>query len=178
MTDKAKAPALRARPPTHVHMFVAAWFCTFYCILHIPINTYCLSVCIFEIYIYLFALYFFFHCDVIATQAVSLHLGINAGPPQWSVPHLSPAHHPAATVKPVMAQDHSQLHPSLIAAPAEFILGCSGEGTNLVPAGPAFSSFFLNRNILLLRQPATNSLLQIWAHSTLFLGYLPLGIPP
>ena len=86
-------------------------------------------MCIFEIYIYRSALYFFFHCDVIATQAVSLHLGINAGPPQWSVPYLSPAHRPAATVKPVMAQDRPQLHPSLIAAPAEFILGCSGEGT-------------------------------------------------
>ena len=42
--------------------------------------------------------------------------GLSAGPPRGSVPHLSPAHRPAAAVKPVMAQDHPQLHPSLIAA--------------------------------------------------------------
>ena len=61
--------------------------------LHMLINTYCLFVCIFEIYMYLFALYFFFQCDVIATQAVSLPLGhqgrastVVCPPPQPSTP--------------------------------------------------------------------------------------------
>ena len=96
--DRAWQIKLKLRPwdpihPTHVHMCVAARFCTLYCILHLPINTYYLFVCVFEIYIYLFALYFFFQCDVIATQAVSPHLGpqrrASTGvcpPPQPSTP--------------------------------------------------------------------------------------------
>ena len=60
--------------------------------LHMLINTYCLFVCIFEIYMYLFALYFFFQCDVIATQAVSLPLGhqgkgLHGGLPPASAQH-------------------------------------------------------------------------------------------
>ena len=129
MTDKAKAQALRSHPPTHVHMCVAARLCTLYCI-YIYRSTPTIFLCVSLKYTYIFLLFIFSSNVMLLQLKLSpLTWGLSAGPPRGSVPRLSPAHRPAAAVKPVMAQDRPQLHPSLIAAPAECILVCPGEGT-------------------------------------------------
>ena len=90
-----------------------------------PINTYYLFVCIFEIYMYLFALYFFFQCDVIATQAVSLPLGhqgrastVVGPPPQPSTPSCcSFRAHPGSRpppASPLAGRCPSRAHPGLL----------------------------------------------------------------
>ena len=74
-------------------------------------------LCVSLKYTYIFLLFIFSSNVMLLQLKLSpLTWGLSAVPPRGSVPHLSPAHRPAAAVKPVMAQDHPQLHPSLIAA--------------------------------------------------------------